>query len=646
MKKKIFLVSLMAVALVCILAISVFAEDIIVSKTESEEYGTVIQLSADPGLDNASQYVSTLKKISDNGTDTESLCILTDGNADNPSYYVFPSSYIVYEIAGGKFEVYAGTDTAPGLTQAMAEFNSAMGTDYYDDYAIVGSWGGRRLNEIVRFEFTSDVTWIDRDHCCMKEYPNLVEVRFDYAVSLYRARSLFYNCQKLTTVIGFEKATDVTDTNMFQGCKVLETIKLPTSISKIPNYMFAGCRKLVIENLSELTSLTTIGKGAFQDSVTLVFTLPDSVTTIEQSAFQSAFKENGCSLTIKPTSQLTTIGDDGFRDCRVLPSIYIPSTVTSIGTNAFRQTYNLKSVVNFENCQITELGVDTFSYSAIESIKLPKTLITLGAAFYDTSKLALVYLPDSLTSIADTFTGNQPANAVYIYTGKDASVLSTCARIAAANKVSANEYDEEKTYTGVNLVVGYSACLAYNNGVHETIVIDSVDVISYMQPITVNNKCAICNYNTDESTISPLFTCLGYSAPEDGRGGIAIGFTVNNEAIAEYEEATGKSITFGVYAVAQQKLGSNDIFDENGNATAGVINADLTSYVFDAFEIKIVGFADTQKDIKLSLGAYVTEDGKTYSYLQSDKAGELVGSYYAVTYNSVIASLVANEVVQ
>ncbi|MBQ3590238.1 MAG: hypothetical protein II980_07320, partial [Clostridia bacterium] len=78
-------------------------------------------------------------------------------------------------------------------------------------------------------------------------------------------------------------------------------------------------------------------------------------------------------------------------------------------------------------------------------------------------------------------------------------------------------------------------------------------------------------------------------------------------------------------------------------ATAGVINADLTSYSVDAFEIKIVGFAENQKDIKLSLGAYVTEDGKTYSYMQSDKAGELIGSYYAVTYNSVIASLEANE---
>ena len=633
MKKKIFLVSLMAVALVCIFAISVFAEDIIASKTESEEYGTVIQLSADPGLDNAGQYVSTLKKINDAGTDEEALCVLTDGTY----YYVFPSSYIVYEIKGGKFEVYAGTDTAPGLAQAMAEFNSAMGTDYYDDYAIVGSWGGRRLNEIVRFEFTSDVTWIDRDHCCMREYPNLVEVRFDYAVNLYRARSLFYNCQKLTTVIGFEKATDVTDTNMFQGCKVLETIKLPTSISKIPNYMFAGCRKIVIENLSELTSLTTIGKSAFQDSVTLVFTLPDSITTIEQSAFQSAFKEEGCSLTIKPTSQLTTIGADGFRDCRVLPSIYIPSTVTSIGTNAFRQTYNLKSVVNFENCQITELGVDTFSYSAIESIKLPKTLITLDAAFYETSKLALVYLPDSLTSIADTFTGNQPANAVYIYTGKDASVLSACTRIAAANVVSADEYDAEKAYTGVNLVVGYSNCIVYNGGVHGSVV-SNVTVTTYLEDIILTSNCSICDMSVEESKIPALFNCLGYSASLTGKNGIVLGFEINDEAVGEYTTLTNKTIKFGVFAVSQAKLGENDVFDANGEAVKGAITADLTGYTNAIFEIKVVGFNDENKESLLAMGAYVAEtDGENteYSYMQVTNEDEQSGKYYFICYDDI-----------
>ena len=46
MKKKIVLMSLMIAALVSVFAISAFAEDIVVSKTESEEYGTIIQLNA------------------------------------------------------------------------------------------------------------------------------------------------------------------------------------------------------------------------------------------------------------------------------------------------------------------------------------------------------------------------------------------------------------------------------------------------------------------------------------------------------------------------------------------------------------------------------------------------------------------------
>ena len=66
-------------------------------------------------------------------------------------------------------------------------------------------------------------------------------------------------------------------------------------------------------------------------------------------------------------------------------------------------------------------------------------------------------------------------------------------------------------------------------------------------------------------------------------------------------------------------------------------------FFISVFEIKIVGFTDTLKDAKLSMGAYATQDGKSYSYMQSDKAGELVGNYYAVSYNSVIASL-KNEV--
>ena len=231
--------------------------------------------------------------------------------------------------------------------------------------------------------------------------------------------------------------------------------------------------------------------------------------------------------------------------------------------------------------------------------------------------------------------------------GYDETTTNTCVICKLQSVVVGEKATGDHTYEDDFNCETALSCEVCLKTLKEALIHDIKTTILYEKGYTAQGlKTVACqNEGCAHSVVEnapALFTCLGYSAPMSGEAGIAIGFTINNEAVAEYR-ATGKSITFGVYAVAQQKLGENDIFDENGNATAGVINADLTSYSVDAFEIKIVGFADTQKDIKLSLGAYVTEDGKSYSYLQRDKAGELVGNYYAVTYNSVIASLVANE---
>ena len=644
MKKKVFLMSLMVVALFVVFAISAFAEDIIVSKTESAEYGTVIQLNANPGLDNAKQYVSTLNKINDAGTDKDALCILTDGDAENPSYYVFPASYVVLERADGKFDLYGGTDSEPGLAQAMAEFNGAMGTEYYSAYATTGTYGDKRIANMVAFEFTKDVTFVADNWCCMRYSYSLVEVRFNYPINLSSAGSMFKGDNKLTTVVGFEKADPNLANSMFIGCTSLETISFPTGITKIPQSMFWGCQKVVISNLTECTQLTTIGKSAFQDTMHLNFVLPDSVTTIEANAFQSAFKDgNGGSFVINKTSKLVSIGASAFEDCRMFPAnVYIPSTVTSIGTNAFLKCYTLQTLENFENCQITTIENGTFSYVfALKTLKIPATVTTIGTAFADNNVLTLVYIPKSVTSIADTFTGGKPTNAVYIYTGNDASVFSACTKLANANEISGNEYNPENTYTGINLVVGYSHCVAYNNGVHSDRTEDVI-VTSFLEDIKVVSKCNLCGEYDENGKISALFTCLGYSANEAGGDGIAIGYLVNNEAIDEYTSKTGKSINYGVFVASQNKLGENDIFDQEGNKTSGVVSVEITSYEFAVFELKVVGFTDSNKGSLLAMGAYVkATDGENaeYSYMQDDTNGEKLGNYYFVSYNSVVNSL-------
>ena len=150
-----------------------------------------------------------------------------------------------------------------------------------------------------------------------------------------------------------------------------------------------------------------------------------------------------------------------------------------------------------------------------------------------------------------------------------------------------------------------------------------------------------CPLNTTPTVvgIDPLFTCLGYSASENGDGGIAVGYTVNKTAINTYEEFANVSLNFGVFAISQEKLGTGDVFDENGSLAANAISFDVTGYEYSAFVLKIVGFTDAQKDVKLAMGAYVAvNDGEktTYSYMQDDKKGEKIGDYYFASYNDVL----------
>ncbi|MBO5261538.1 MAG: hypothetical protein J6B45_00670, partial [Clostridia bacterium] len=76
-------------------------------------------------------------------------------------------------------------------------------------------------------------------------------------------------------------------------------------------------------------------------------------------------------------------------------------------------------------------------------------------------------------------------------------------------------------------------------------------------------------------------------------------------------------------------------------------NAEITNHQFVAFELKIVGFTDTQKDIKLAMGAYVAvTDGETteYSYMQNDEPGENE-KYSFVSYNDIVGKSLLEELV-
>ena len=652
----------MVVALVFALAISAFAEEIVVSKTESAEHGTIIKLNADPGLDNARQYLSTLTKISDDGKDTTSLCILTD---DGTNYYVFPSSYVVLEASNGIFNL----DTT-ALVQAIRDFNTAENTEYYDAFAISGSGGSKKLNNIVRFEFPSDVTSAKNDVCYMRSQSYLVEVRFNHPIDLSSSSDMFKGSTKLQ-IANLEKANPNLGPSMFTGCSALESVTLPTGITKISRSMFWGCKKVVIENLSECTQLTTIGQSAFQDTESLVFTLPDTVTTIEKSAFQSAFKQGG-SFTINPTSQLQTIGQSAFQDCRKLGAIYIPSTVTSIGTQAFQQTFALVTIENLENCQVTELPDSVFaSATSLKSIKLPKGLKTLGNAFSNCGNLTQMYLPDTLTSISDTLTDNSK-NILFIYTGDDVSVLSACAKISSATAVKYTYPNEEQLYKDMVssentsiIVYSYDKCKAFYNNVHNYIIGtgDCMDGVKCERcPSSLEGTTGHTNYErvTFESltssgvreygcsnegctkydaseTLKPVFTAKGYSTNPD-KNAINGGYTVDLTSLALYERFIG-TLEYGIVIANANAFGANSFFNsENKVNTEKSIQVEMDKQ-YSNFDCEINFGANTTMDLDLVICAYVIE-GDTVTYIQSSTGNDVkIGdtTFKSVTLAQIIA---------
>ena len=155
-----------------------------------------------------------------------------------------------------------------------------------------------------------------------------------------------------------------------------------------------------------------------------------------------------------------------------------------------------------------------------------------------------------------------------------------------------------------------------------------------------NEGCA----HTITEQLSPLFTCQGYSAPEDGSVAVVIKFTVDSEAIQEYENITGKTVKYGLFAT-MSNIGTDDIMDENGiTANDSTLVAEVPNdYI--VLELKIIGFTDEYKDTRFAIGAYaeVTDgEAREYSYLQYGTPNENE-KYCFVSYNDVIKILSPTE---
>ena len=439
---------------------------------------------------------------------------------------------------------------------------------------------------------------------------------------------------------------------------------------------------IVVANLRGRTFTNLVHNGyksTFDQSKVIQYVyLPSTVKSIACNQYQNC---TNLKVLDFPSDAKFSFNDSNFAPgCTSLLEINLTGLTGVTGGAHFSNCTSLSKVIGLENSTTTRIGKHMFNKTAITEIRLPNTLTHLGeAAFngckqlkvaylgaslstfeinsgfkasdaFNSSAIEIIYMPSTVTAVAGYTFSNANSLRVIFFTGtKDQAVAMYNASNMTNNSPFQNLGKEESQFisyeaykalpegdTGKYIVYGYNTCDAFYKGEHITDE-QKYEFTSFTEKSYLRSVCTRCETGTVLKEIAPLFTCLGYSAPENGKGGIAIGFTVNSEAIAEYKEVTGKTLSYGVFAALKDSLNGSDIFVD-GEANPCAIVADVTQYATAAFEVKIIGFeTDNQKTAQIAMGAYVKVDND-YSYMQNSAPDE--GDKYCFdSFNDIVAQL-------
>ena len=219
----------------------------------------------------------------------------------------------------------------------------------------------------------------------------------------------FSGCSALTSV-KLPQGLQVIEDSLFARCSQLPTVEIPTGVTEIGANAFSSCYSL--EHMVLPEGVTSVAYGAFSNcgSLNSIF-LPESLTDIGMSVFQSCHELTtagpagggyACEFGWKeeipasafynvPLEQIVlpegivSLGANALHGTS-LTEIHLPSTLRSIGEDAFLLCGNLCSVEIPEG--VTSIGEGAFSYcEALASVVLPGSITTMGEGIFYQSEL-------------------------------------------------------------------------------------------------------------------------------------------------------------------------------------------------------------------------------------------------------------------
>jgi len=203
------------------------------------------------------------------------------------------------------------------------------------------------------------------------------------------------------------KVISATGSTTYSGEIVIpETVKV--NVSRYEGSYYGG-------NYDMFCQVTSIGEDAFRDCTGLTAVqLPKSIKTIGRNAFYGC---TGLSELTIPNG-VSSIGEQAFANCTSLTSMTLPNSVTSLGWNAFYSCTGLRNVTLSKN--LTSLNGTFVGCTGLTTVSVPAGVQSLNTTFNGCTALTTVQLPRSLKSIEEAaFDGCSSLASIYLPEGVD-----------------------------------------------------------------------------------------------------------------------------------------------------------------------------------------------------------------------------------
>ena len=179
------------------------------------------------------------------------------------------------------------------------------------------------------------------------------------------------NCNLVFTKIG---------ANAFENCKSLTKVEIADSITEVGASAFDGCTALSSVTFTGDSELSSIGKYAFRNTVSLKnITLPSTLASVNATLSEGFFKGSGLESVVLPEG-VTVVPNSAFENCACLASVTFNGELTEIGDLAFYGT----ALTRFNAAETLEkIGCEAFAYcSALAEISVSARVESIGEAAF------------------------------------------------------------------------------------------------------------------------------------------------------------------------------------------------------------------------------------------------------------------------